>query len=216
MTDVKERLCLEDKTWRRLCATAGGKWEVVKLQRKTAPLDPGGLVEVHWPKEGLWGKVHNLLLTDFKEDMVGKPLEYLLSPEEAKLMSIRAQTMQQLRTFADKSKSTNNEWPSDDWPATIEEWRNRNDYSRKAFGPFVTGEDAIWRPDGDDGYDISEEPNNEWDEGWNEEFRMKDNQYGKDFELFKKAIKEGRRYKANPKTGRVTSPELKHLDREDN
>ena len=94
LTDVKERLCLEDKTWRRLCATAGGKWEVVKLQRKTAPLDPGGLVEVHWPKEGLWGKVHNLLLTDFKEDMVGKPLEYLLSPEEAKLMSIRAQTMQ--------------------------------------------------------------------------------------------------------------------------
>ena len=90
LIDVKERLHREAKMWRRLCATVEGKWEVVKLQRKAAPLDRGGLVEVHWPKEGLWGKVHNLLLTDFNEDMVGKPLEHILSPNEAKLICNRA------------------------------------------------------------------------------------------------------------------------------
>ena len=45
---------------------------------------------------------------------------------------------------------------------------------------------------------------------------MKDNQYAKDFELFKKAIREGRRYKVDPRTGNVKVPELKHLEREDN
>ena len=100
MTEVQQRLEIEDKAWRRLCATAEGRWEVVKLQHKTATRDSGGLVEVHWPKEGLWGKVHNLLLTDFDENMVGKPLGTLLGPAEAQLLIERAVTMTKLRAFA--------------------------------------------------------------------------------------------------------------------
>ena len=132
--------------------------------------------------------------------MVGKPLGTLLGPAEAQLLIERAVTMTKLRAFAQEHPGN-----CKDQSLTI-----------RPFGPFIRGEDAIWKLDGDDGCDISEEPNDEWTEGWDEEFRMKDNQYAKDFELFKKAIREGRRYKVDPRTGSVRIPELKHLEREDN